>query len=80
MSVHVSRIHACVSCSVAIKLAVVPGGICGQVIAGLTLPVLKFAESYPCISAFFVDDRHFLIIVPVDFRFLPDLIGCRSLN
>ena len=38
----------------------------GQVIAGLTAHVLRFAESYPSISAFsFVDDRHFLIIVPI---------------
>ena len=52
----------------------------GQVIAGLTLPVLRFAASYPFISAFsFADDRHFPIIVLVDFRFLLDLIGCHPM-
>ena len=61
----VFAITARVSCSVALKLAVVAGGIGGQVIAGLTSPVLRLAESYPSISAFsFADDGHFLIIVP----------------
>ena len=60
----------CVSCSVALKLAVVAGGTGGQVIAGLTLPVLQYADSYLSIATFsFADDHHFLIIVPVDFRF-----------
>ena len=71
-------ITACVSPSIALKLAVVAGDTGGQVIAGLTSPVLRFAESYPCISAFsFADDGHFLIIVPDDFRLLPNLIRCR---
>ena len=36
------------------------GGAEGQVIAGLTSPVLRFAESYQCISAMsFADQRHF---------------------
>ena len=62
--------YARVSCSVALKLAVVAGGIGGQVIAGLTSPVLLSAESFPSISAFsFADDGHFLIIVTIDFRF-----------
>ena len=55
------------------------GGAEGQVIAGLTSPFLRFAESYQCISAMsFADQRPFQnnIIVPVDFRGLPDLIGC----
>ena len=66
-----------VSCSIALKLAVVAGGTRGQVIAGLTLPVLQFAESYPSSSAFsFTDDCHFLIIVTIDFQFLLDLIRC----
>ena len=70
----VFAISARVSCSVALKLAVVAGGTGGQVIAGLTLPVLRFAESYPSISAFSVaDDGHFLIIVPVDFWILPEM-------
>ena len=52
-------------------------GTGGQVIAGLTAPVLRFVESYPSTSAFsFADDRHFLVNVPVDFRFLP-VIRCR---
>ena len=68
-------IRACVSCSVAVKLAVVAGGIGGQVTAALTSPILQFVESYLSISAFsFVDERHFLNIVLIDFRFLPDLI------
>ena len=46
------------------------GGTGGQVIAGLTAPVLQFAESYPPISVFsMADKRHFLIISP--------LIRCR---
>ena len=57
---------------VALKLAVVAGGIGDQVIAGLTSLVLRLTESYPSISAFsFADDGHFLIIVTIDFRFLP---------
>ena len=74
----VFAIRARASCSVTLKLAVVAGGTGGQVIAGLTALVLRFAESYPPISALsFADDGHFLIIVPVDFWFLPALIGCR---
>ena len=74
----VFAIRARVSCSIVIKLAVVAGGTGGQVIAGLTSPVLLSAESYPSISAFsFADDGHFLIIVSLDFRFLPDLIRYR---
>ena len=66
----VFAIRARVSCSVALKLAVVAGGIGGQVIAGLTSPVLRLAESFPSISAFsFADDGHFLIVVTIDFRF-----------
>ena len=80
----VSGIRARISCSIAVKLAVVAGGgggesggAEGQVIAGLTSPVLRFAKSYRCISAMsFADQRPFQNIVPVDFRFLPDLIGC----
>ena len=72
MCVCVFAIRARVSCSVALKLAVVAGGIGGQVIAGLTSLVLRLTESYPSISAFsFADDGHFLIIVTIDFRFLP---------
>ena len=57
-------------CTIGVKLIVVAGGTGGQVLAGLTLPVLWFVAGYPSISAFsFVDDRHFLIIVPIDFRF-----------
>ena len=78
LSVCVFRIRARVTCSVTLKLAVVAGGTGVQVIAGLTVPVLQFAESYSSISAFsFAGGRHFLIIVPDDFRFLPDLISCR---
>ena len=59
-------------CSFVVELAVVAGGIQGQVIAGLTAPALRFAESYLSISAFpFADDRHFLIIVPNNLRFIP---------
>ena len=73
----VFAITARVSRSTALKLDVVAGGTGGQVIAGLTSPVLWPAESYPSISAFsFADDGHFLIIIPLDFRFLPDLIRC----
>ena len=69
-------IRARVSCSVAHKLAVVAGGIGGQVIAGLTSPVLWFAESFLSISAFsFADNSHFLNIILIDYQFLPDLIG-----
>ena len=39
--------HARVSCAISVKLAVVAEGTGGQVIAGLTSPVLWFAESYP---------------------------------
>ena len=61
------------------KLAVVAEGNRGQAIVGLTAPVLRFMESYPSISAFsFADNRHFLIIVSIDFCFLPDLICHRS--
>ena len=78
MSVCVFAITARVSCSIPLKLAVVAEGAGGQVIAGLTSPVLLSAERYPSISAFsFVDEGHFLIIVSLDFRFLPDLIRCR---
>ena len=52
LSVCVFAISAHVSCSVALKLAVVAGDTGGQIIAGLTLPVLQFTESYPSISAF----------------------------
>ena len=76
MSVCVSGICTCVSCSIAIKR---DGGIRGQVIAVLTSPVLRFAESYSSISTFsFVDDHHFLVMVSIDFQFLLDLIGSRS--
>ena len=69
---------ACVSCSIAVKLAVVAGGTRGQVIAGLTASVLRFAVSYPSISTFsFTAVRHFLIIVQVKFCF-SDLIDCHS--
>ena len=65
------------SCSVTPKLAVVAGGSGDQVIAGSTSPVMWSAESCPSISAFsFADDGHFLIIVSIDFHFLPDLIRC----
>ena len=71
-------IHARVSCSVAVKLAEAAGGTRGQVIARLTAPVLRLAERYPSISTFsLADDSHFLIIVPIDFRVLPNLICCR---
>ena len=71
----VFAISARLSCSVAVKLAVAAGGVGFQIIAGLTAPVLRFAESYPSISAFsFANDRHFLIIVSIDFLFMPDLI------
>ena len=78
MCVCVFVIRAHVSCSIILKLA---GGAGGQVIAGFMSPVLRSAESYPSISAFsFTDDGHFLIIVPVDFRVLPDLICCRQVR
>ena len=48
----VFAIRARVFCSVALKLAMIAGGAGGQVIAGLTVPVLRFTESYPSISAF----------------------------
>ena len=52
-------------------------GTGGQVIAELTAPVLRFIESFSSISAFFfADNSHFLIIVPIDFWLLPDLIRC----
>ena len=71
-------IHVSVSCSIALKLAVVARGAGGQVIVGLTSPILWLAESYPSISAFsFADDGHFLIIDPTDFRFSSDLFRCR---
>ena len=55
-------------------------GTGGQVIAGLMAAVLQSAESYLSISAFsFADDGHFLIIVPIDFRLLPDLIRHRPM-
>ena len=74
----VFAITARVTCSIVLKLAVISGGIGGQVIAGLTAPVLLSAESYPSIFAFsFVNDRHFLIIVLIDFRFILDLIRYR---
>ena len=86
----VSGIRARVSCPIAVKLDVVAGrggggggsgGAEGQVIAGLTSPFLRFAESYQCISAMsFADQRPFQNIVHVDFRFLPDLIGCRPIR
>ena len=70
------RVH--VSCSIAVKLTVVARDTGGHVIAGLTLSVLLFTDSYPSSSTFlFAGDCHFLTIVPVDFEFLPDLIGCR---
>ena len=70
-------ISVCVSCSTTLKLAVVAENIGGQVIAGLTTPVLRFAESYLSISAFsFSGNHHFLIIVPTNFQFLPNLIRC----
>ena len=73
----VFAIRARISCSIVVKLAVIAGGIGCQVIAGLTSPVLPFAESCPSISAYsFADDGHFLIIVPIGFRFLLDLIRC----
>ena len=52
MSVCVFAIHASASCSIALKLAVVARGAKGQVIAGLTSPILRLAESYLSISAF----------------------------
>ena len=61
--------HTRVSCA---KLAayVVAEGTGGQVIAGLTSPVLRFAESYPSIFALSLAvDSHFLIIDPIDFCF-----------
>ena len=70
VSVCVFEIRACISCATGFKLAVVAEGTMDQVLAGLTLPVLRFAESYPSISTFsFTDDCHFLIIVPIDFQF-----------
>ena len=72
-------IRARVSCSVALKLAIVAGAE-GQVIAGLKVLVLRFTESNPSISAFPSRDGHFLIIVPADFWFLLDLIGCRPIR
>ena len=64
-----------VPCSVALKLAVVAGGIGCQAIAGLTAPVLRLAESYSSIFAFSLAyNRHILIIIRIDFRYSPDLI------
>ena len=78
LSVCVFAIRASVSCSFALKLAVGVRGAGGQVIAGLTSPHLWLVESYPFISAFsFEDDSHSLNIVPIEIRFLPDLIRCR---
>ena len=51
MSVCVSAICACVSCAIGVKLTVVADGTGGQVLVGLMLPVLTFAESYLPISA-----------------------------
>ena len=74
-------IRARVSCSVIVKLAVIAGGIGGQVIVGLTSPVLQLAESYPSISAFFfADDHHFLIIVLINFRFFTGLDCYRPMS
>ena len=71
MSVCVFVVCARVSCSIAVKLAVVAEGTGSQVIAELTSFVLRLAESYPSISAFsIVDDGHFLIIAPIDFRLI----------
>ena len=69
-------IRARVSCSVALKLAVAAGGTGGQVIVGLTSPVLldRVIRPLPLSDA---NDRHFLIIVLIDFRFIRDLIRCR---
>ena len=70
LSVCVFAIRTSLSCSVTLKLAVVAGGIGGQVIAGFTVSVLQFVESYPFISAFsFADNGLFLIIVPNDLQF-----------
>ena len=52
VSVCVSAIHACVSCAIGVKLAVVDGGTRGQVLVVLPSPLLQFAESYTSISAF----------------------------
>ena len=74
----VFAIRVRVSCSIGVPLAVVAGGIGCQVIVGLTLPILRFAESYLSISVFsFADDGLFLIIFLINFRFLPDLIRYR---
>ena len=73
--------RALFSCSVALKLAVAAGSTGCQVIARLTLPDLRFAELYVHFR-FFLRRRpplfrvYDLIIVPFDFRFLPDLIRC----
>ena len=73
----VFAICTCVSCSIAIKLTVVAEGIGDQVIAELTSPILRFADSYPSISAFScADNGHFLIIVLIDFQFIRHLIRC----
>ena len=72
--------HVCASCSISVKLTAVAGGTGGQVIAGLTSPVLWFTEivlPFPRLS--FVDNHHFLINVPIDFWLLPDLTGCCSM-
>ena len=68
----VFAIRARVSCSIALKLAVVSGGHRGSGYSGVHTPRLAVpTESYPSISAFsFADDGHFLIIV-TDFWFLP---------
>ena len=73
--------HVRVSHANGTKLAVVAEGTGDQVLAGLTSPILWFAESYPSISIFSIaHDRHFLVIVPMDFWFLLDLIRCRWSN
>ena len=52
----------------------------GQVIAGLTSPVLWLIESYSSIFAFsYADNSQFLIVISIDLRFLPDLIGCHQM-
>ena len=45
-------LRARISCSIAVKLAVVARGTEGQVIAGLTSPIMQFAESYLSLYTF----------------------------
>ena len=78
MSIFVSAMCIHISCAIGIKNSLWLLTAQGSGFSGVDVARLAFRRELSFHFRFsFADDCHFLIIVPIDFRFLPDLIHCR---